>query len=199
MRSSFENAEKARISRQLVLLDDKVKLDVSLDELAVHEPDARKLIAFLKAMEFSSLTRRVSEYSHIDPADVEAFVADQSPNAYEKVVDRLLASPRYGEHRAHYWLDAARYGDTHGIHSDNFRSMWPYRDYVVRAFNQNKPFDQFAVEQLAGDPFRAGDYVERYENGRPIQVVVVGRCAVFFWADHLVKVVKVVDLKSAGR
>ena len=68
----IENAEKARISRQLVLLDDKVKLDVPLDELAVHEPDARKLIAFLKAMEFSTLTRRVAEYSQIDPADVEA-------------------------------------------------------------------------------------------------------------------------------
>jgi DNA polymerase I len=68
----LENAEKARISRQLVLLDDKVKLDVPLDELAVHEPDARKLIAFLKAMEFSTLTRRVAEYSQIDPSDVEA-------------------------------------------------------------------------------------------------------------------------------
>src|ERR1700732_1143718 len=68
----IENAEKARISRQLVLLDDKVKLDVPLDELAVHEPDARKLIAFLKAMEFSTLTRRVAEYSQVDPADVEA-------------------------------------------------------------------------------------------------------------------------------
>jgi DNA polymerase-1 len=68
----LENAEKARISRQLVLLDDKVKLDVPLDELAVHEPDARKLIAFLKAMEFSTLTRRVAEYSQVDPADVEA-------------------------------------------------------------------------------------------------------------------------------
>jgi DNA polymerase I len=70
--SLLENAEKARISRQLVLLDDKVKLDVALDELAVHEPDARKLIAFLKAMEFSTLTRRVAEYSQIDPSDVEA-------------------------------------------------------------------------------------------------------------------------------
>ncbi|TKW71816.1 MAG: DNA polymerase I, partial [Bradyrhizobium icense] len=68
----LENAEKARISRKLVLLDDKVDLDVPLDELAVHEPDARKLIAFLKAMEFSTLTRRVAEYSHIDPADVTA-------------------------------------------------------------------------------------------------------------------------------
>src|SRR5215470_7256393 len=85
------------------------------------------------------------------PQEVEAFVADHSPDAYEKVVDRLLASPRYGEHRAHYWLDVARYGDTHGLHLDNFRSIWPYRDYVIRAFNQNKPFDQFAREQLAGD------------------------------------------------
>src|SRR6202163_3453828 len=68
----LENAEKARISRQLVLLDDKVALDVPLDELAVHEPDARKLIAFLKAMEFSALTRRVAEYAQVDPADVEA-------------------------------------------------------------------------------------------------------------------------------
>jgi hypothetical protein len=67
------------------------------------------------------------------------------------VVDRLLASPRYGEHRAHYWLDAARYGDTHGLHSDNYRSIWPYRDYVIASYNQNKPFDQFTREQLAGD------------------------------------------------
>src|SRR6202051_1765779 len=74
----IENAEKARISRQLVLLDDKVKLEVPLDELAVHEPDARKLIAFLKAMEFSALTRRVSEYSQIDPADVEADATNKS-------------------------------------------------------------------------------------------------------------------------
>src|ERR1700716_3826386 len=76
--SLIENAEKARISRQLVLLDDKVALDVPLDELAVHEPDARKLIAFLKAMEFSTLTRRVADYSQIDPADVEADAGNKS-------------------------------------------------------------------------------------------------------------------------
>src|SRR3954453_3779023 len=74
----LENAEKARISRQLVLLDDKVALDVPLDELAVHEPDPRKLIAFLKAMEFSSLTRRVAEYAQIDPADIEADAGSKS-------------------------------------------------------------------------------------------------------------------------
>ncbi|NDA65965.1 MAG: DUF1549 domain-containing protein, partial [Verrucomicrobia bacterium] len=85
------------------------------------------------------------------PAEVDAFLADQSPNAYEKVVDRLLASPHYGEHMGRIWLDAARYGDTHGMHLDNERSMWPYRDWVVRAFNRNLPFDQFTIEQLAGD------------------------------------------------
>jgi hypothetical protein len=85
------------------------------------------------------------------PEEVAAFVADASPNAYEKVVDRLLASPRYGEHRAHYWLDVARYGDTHGLHLDNFRSIWSYRDYVIKSYNQNKPFDQFVKEQIAGD------------------------------------------------
>jgi DNA polymerase-1 len=77
----IENAEKARISRQLVLLDDKVELDVPLDELAVHEPDARKLIAFLKAMEFSSLTKRVAEYSQVDPADIEADAGNKSDGA----------------------------------------------------------------------------------------------------------------------
>jgi hypothetical protein len=85
------------------------------------------------------------------PADVEKFVADKSPDAYEKVVDRLLASPQWGEHRARYWLDAARYGDTHGIHFDNFREMWTYRDWVINAFNANLPFDQFTIQQLAGD------------------------------------------------
>ena len=66
-------------------------------------------------------------------------------------VDELLKLPSYGEHRARYWLDAARYGDTHGLHFDNYREMWPYRDWVVRAFNRNQPFDQFTVEQIAGD------------------------------------------------
>jgi hypothetical protein len=85
------------------------------------------------------------------PEEVKAFVDDQSPKAYEKVIDRLLASPRYGEHRARYWLDAARYADSQGLHIDNYREMWPYREWVIRAFNRNMPFDQFTVEQLAGD------------------------------------------------
>ncbi len=85
------------------------------------------------------------------PEDVEAFVADKSPDAYDRVVDRLFASPRFGEHRARYWLDYVRYADTHGIHFDNYRAIWPYRDYVIGAFNANKRFDTFVREQLAGD------------------------------------------------
>ncbi|QDU64357.1 Planctomycete cytochrome C [Planctomycetes bacterium Pan216] len=83
--------------------------------------------------------------------EIDRFLADDSPDAYEKAVDRLLESPRYGEHMARYWLDAARYGDTHGLHLDNERSIWPYREWVIKAFNNNMPFDQFTVEQLAGD------------------------------------------------
>ncbi|HVU88913.1 MAG TPA: DUF1553 domain-containing protein [Pirellulales bacterium] len=86
-----------------------------------------------------------------EPSDVEAFVADTSPGAYERYVDRLLASPAWGEHRGRYWLDAARYADTHGIHFDNYREGWAYRDWVINAFNRNLPFDQFTIEQLAGD------------------------------------------------
>ncbi len=85
------------------------------------------------------------------PAEVDAFVQDASPNAYETVVNRLLESPRYGEHFGRIWLDAARYGDTHGLHLDNERSLWPYRDWVINAFNRNVSFDRFTIEQLAGD------------------------------------------------
>jgi mono/diheme cytochrome c family protein len=86
-----------------------------------------------------------------DPADVEAMVNDKSDVWYEKYVEKLLASPHWGEHRGRYWLDYARYGDTHGIHFDNFREVWAYRDWVIDAFNANQPFDQFTIDQLAGD------------------------------------------------
>jgi hypothetical protein len=101
-----------------------------------------------------TLARRVSlDLTGLPPAPevVAAFVADNSPDAYEKLVDQLLASPQWGEHRARYWLDVARYADTHGIHFDNYREMWTYRDWVINAFNANLPFDQFTIEQLAGD------------------------------------------------
>ena len=85
------------------------------------------------------------------PVALAEFLADESPDAYEQYVDRLLASPQWGEHRGRYWLDAARYADTHGIHFDNYREMWSYRDWVIKALNANMPFDQFTIENLAGD------------------------------------------------
>jgi len=85
------------------------------------------------------------------PEEVKAFEADKSPQAYEKAVDRLLASPHYGERMAESWLDEVRYADTDGFHADNYRSVYPYRDYVIRAFNTNMPFDRFTWEQIAGD------------------------------------------------
>ncbi len=101
-----------------------------------------------------TLIRRVSlDLTGLPPSpeQVELFVKDTSPNAYEKLVDRLLATPTWGEHRGRYWLDAARYGDTHGIHFDNYREMWTYREWVINAFNKNMPFDEFTTENLAGD------------------------------------------------
>ena len=85
------------------------------------------------------------------PEVVESFVKDRAPDFYEKFVRKLMTSPAWGEHRARYWLDAARYADTHGLHFDNYREMWPYRDWVINAFNRNQPFDKFTLEQLAGD------------------------------------------------
>lgn len=101
-----------------------------------------------------TLIRRVSlDLSGLPPTpdEVDDFLADTSPDAYERVVDRLLRSSRYGEHQARFWLDAARYGDTHGLHLDNYREMWPYRDWVVDAFNRNLSYRDFVIEQLAGD------------------------------------------------
>ena len=83
--------------------------------------------------------------------EVDAFVKDQSPDAYERLVDRLLQKETYGEHWARMWLDLARYADSAGYADDPARTIWAYRDYVIKALNANKPFDQFTIEQIAGD------------------------------------------------
>lgn len=100
-----------------------------------------------------------------EPEQLDAFISDQSEGAYGKYLAKLMQSLRYGEHQARYWLDAVRYGDTHGLHLDNKRGIYPYRDWVVRAFNANMPFDQFIKEQLAGDLL---------PNPTPSQLVATG-------------------------
>ena len=112
----------------------------------------------------TTLLRRV----HLDltglppaPADVDAFLADRSPDAYEKVVDKLLASPRYGERMAMVWLDLSRYADTHGYHIDSHRDMWPWRDWLIRAFNENKRFDQFTINSWRATYCRKPRWIRR--------------------------------------
>lgn len=132
------------------------------NEAWVKNPIDRFVLAKLEAAGLSpapeadrrTLARRLSlDIIGLPPAPevVEQFVADPAPNAYEKLIDTLMESKHWGEHRGRYWLDAARYADTHGIHFDNYRENWAYRAWVIEAFNKNLPFDQFTVEQLAGD------------------------------------------------
>ena len=99
------------------------------------------------------------------PEEVDAFIADRSPDAYGRLVERLLASPHYGERMAQGWLDVVRFADTIGYHSDTPRNVWPYRDYVIRSFNQNKPFDRFTLEQVAGDLLPDSDVEAKVGSG----------------------------------
>ena len=115
-----------------------------------------------------TLLRRVTlDLTGLPPTlkELEDFLADNSADAYERVVDRLLDSPRYGEKLAMQWLDAARYADTNGYNNDEERSMWPWRDWVIRAFNTNMPFDRFLTEQLAGDLLRDPTLEQRIATG----------------------------------
>ena len=132
-----------------------------IDRFVLARLEAEGLAAAAEA-DRATLCRRV----HLDlvglppsPAELDTFLADTSPDAYDKLVDRLLASPRYGERWARKWLDLARYADTNGYEKDRPRTIWPYRDWVIRALNDDLPFDVFTVRQIAGDmlPEATGD------------------------------------------
>jgi hypothetical protein len=116
----------------------------------------------------AALFRRVTlDLTGLPPtlAELAAFESDASPTAYERVVDRLLASPHYGEHMARGWLDLARYADSNGYQVDLARSIWPYRDWVIEAFNRNQRFDQFTIDQLAGDLLPGATAAQRIATG----------------------------------
>ena len=99
------------------------------------------------------------------PEEVERFVNDTDPNAYEKLVDSLLASERYGERMTLAWMDAARYGDSSVFHDDGVRFMWPWRDWTIDAYNDNKRFDDFTIEQLAGDQLDNATLAQKVASG----------------------------------
>ncbi|MFG0265607.1 MAG: PSD1 and planctomycete cytochrome C domain-containing protein [Rhodopirellula sp. JB055] len=133
-------------------------IDLELQSLGLSPADAA---------DRRTLARRVSlDLTGLPPTleRVEAFVSDPAPDAYENYVEELLATPDYGEHMARFWLDLVRYGDTHGLHLDNYREMWPYRDWVIDAFNENMSFDEFITRQLAGDLLPETDAAESLTN-----------------------------------
>lgn len=124
-----------------------------IDYFTLQRMTERKLQPSVRAAKETLIRRVTLDLIGLPPTldEVDAFLADDSPQAFENVVDRLLASERFGEHFATSWLDAARYADSNGYQQDRTRTLWPWRDWVIRALNSNMPFDQFTVEQLAGD------------------------------------------------
>jgi hypothetical protein len=109
------------------------------------------------------------------PDEIDAFLTDSSPNAWEKVIDRLLASKHYGEKWGRHWLDLVRYADTSGCNSDfPVPSAYKYRDYVIKAFNQDKPYDQFLKEQLAGDLIQGSELKSQKPEDRWDEIIATG-------------------------
>ncbi len=124
-----------------------------IDHFVLNKLIQRKLDPQSRASAEKLIRRLSFDITGLPPTikEIDEFLADKSPNAYEKLVDRLLASPRFGERMTSDWLDLARYSDTYGYQVDRDRYVWPWRDWVIRAFNENKPYNQFLIEQLAGD------------------------------------------------
>ncbi len=147
---SFEPPVKATVPKPKY---PQSRLDNSIDGFIVSRLEQVGLSPSPEA-DRETLIRRLSfDIRGLPPTtlEVDRYLADRAPGAYERLVERLLDSPAFGEQMARHWLDVARYADTHGLHLDNERQMWAYRDWVVSAFNRNLPFDQFTIEQLAGD------------------------------------------------
>lgn len=139
--------------RAAPVVNDKAWILNPIDAFVLARLDQEKLKPESEAPRETLIRRLSFDLTGLPPttAEVDAFLADRSPGAYERVVDRLLASPRYGERWARLWLDLARYADTHGYEKDARRTMWRWRDWVINAFNADLPFDQFTIKQLAGD------------------------------------------------
>ncbi len=146
---AFEKPERPALPE----LQDKEWARNEIDDFVGAKLEASKLKPSPEADKATLLRRVTFDLTGLPPTteELDAFLADKKPKAYEEVVDRLLSSPRYGENMARYWMDASRYADSHGYHIDSERSMWKWRDWVIKAYNKNLPFDQFTMDQFAGD------------------------------------------------
>ncbi|MGI8603887.1 MAG: DUF1553 domain-containing protein [Verrucomicrobiales bacterium] len=138
-------------------IDAFLKVRLGKEKLDFGEPADREILIRRATLDLTGLPPT--------PAETDAFVGDTSALAYEKVIDRLLNSPRFGERMCLHWLDLARYGDSSAMHADGLRDMWPWRDWVIKAFNDNLPFDRFTVEQLAGDLLPDATLDQRIASG----------------------------------
>ena len=146
---SFEKPLKAKLPK----LSDQEWAQHPLDQFIMKGLDQYNLTPAPKASK-ETLLRRISfDLTGLPPTpqEVDDFLNDENEGAYEKAIDRLMSSPHYGERLALEWLDVARYADSHGYQDDGMRNTWPWRDWVIKAFNENKPYDEFLIEQLAGD------------------------------------------------
>lgn len=138
-----------------------------IDRFVLARLEAEGLAPAPSANRYALIRRLNFDLTGLPPtvAEADAFVNDTRPDALEWLLDRLFANPHYGEHRARYWLDLARFSDSAGYHVDAPRPMWPYREWVIRAFNQNMPFDQFTIEQLAGDLLPNATFEQKLATG----------------------------------
>ncbi len=138
-----------------------------LDSFVLNKIEAAGLSPSKEAKRSELLRRVTFDLTGLPPTihELDAFLEDANPNAYERVVDELLTRPSYGERMASMWLDIARYADTHGYQDDRPRTMWPWRDWVVRAFNQNLPYDDFVTWQIAGDLLPDATFEQRLATG----------------------------------
>ena len=155
------------MASELPLVADNAWVQDPIDRFVLAKLDREGLLPNEQADRRTLLRRVTLDLTGMPPTidELHEFLADSEPDAYERAVNRLLATDAYGEHMARYWLDAARYGDTHGLHLDNYREMWPYRDWVVRAFRDNLSFDRFIVDQLAGDLLAEPTQDQRIASG----------------------------------
>ncbi|MFP4339063.1 MAG: DUF1553 domain-containing protein [Cyclobacteriaceae bacterium] len=142
-----------------------VKNDI--DRFVLTKMEENQLDPAPQAQKSTLLRRLTFDLTGLPPtvAEVNAFMEDGSPEAYEKAVDRLLSSPQYGERMASEWLDLARYADSHGYQDDGMRNMWPWRDWVIRSFNKNMPYDQFVLWQMAGDMLPNATHEQKLATG----------------------------------